>query len=906
MAAHAPGEVAEILLHIETENPSILRDILDAAGKMPVAIAATFAPMACKAINGSARSSLSPGAIDFCVQLANGGEVDAAMELAEVLFLPQLVQGHNGPEHEVRYWYMEGLKKVVPLLASAASGRFLADLCGWLDASIAAKEYYGEHSPSDGSDHWRSAIEEHEQNGTYDFAGNLVGFVRQGFEQAIDKGHIELGAALKILAEHQYQVFTRLRVHLINRFAERDLEMARETMMDSNMFKASQLWLWHEYAMLMRRCFPMLLPDQQATWLRWIDRGQEDEFYWNSRLAGREATDDDRRMWVESWQAIRLHWIAPHLNGERRAFYERMAADWKNLDEYDFHYYPRPAKLGWRSPFSADELAGLNLTDALDKISAWQPSKGQTNAIGEGTEGLATAFGQYVGGNAEELSGQAEVLERRESVPIYIYVRTFIEQMAEAVKAGRKIDLATVLRLCKWVVEQPLAGYGAYMPIDGVLWKLFDKDWQWARYAICRFIRAVCDPTSDGVPRYPLAGNREAIGSLLKSLAEDPAKSHLPEEAAVSNLRVYDDSLTAAVNTPRGIAVEVIIVYARWIADHIVRETEGRKIVPGGFDAMPEVRERLEWQIAPGNASFEAFAVIGAYFGLLHWIDESWVKANAERIFDLIVIEREPKSAYGWAAWNSFLDWGPARANHYQILRPQYVYAVKHLAKAILPPNSGRTPIHHLGEHLVVLYGRGDLNTSSSDDEKLLFDFLQAADSNIRSQTIAFVGSTLGHNKAVPEAIVRRFQKLWEWYWPEFGEKDAVAMPPSGLFGSWFTCEEFPTAWRLKQLEAVVALPQISDLAEQVVERLAKIAETHAEQVGAATRILDRMIRADKEGWRAYAWRESAMKILRLAMRGDDAAREVALRLIDYLGRRGYQEFGRLLRFGGAADDDLG
>ena len=144
--------------------------------------------------------------------------------------------------------------------------------------------------------------------------------------------------------------------------------------------------------------------------------------------------------------------------------------------------------------------------------------------------------------------------------------------------------------------------------------------------------------------------------------------------------------------------MEAIIAYARWIANHIAQNVDGRRIVPAGFDAMPEVRERLEWQIAAENASFEAFSVIGAYLDLLHWIDESWVKANAERIFDLAVIEREPKSAYGWAAWNSFLDWGRARTSDYQILRQQYVYAVKHLAEAVLSPNSGRTPIHHLGE----------------------------------------------------------------------------------------------------------------------------------------------------------------------------------------------------------------
>ena len=39
------------------------------------------------------------------------------------------------------------------------------------------------------------------------------------------------------------------------------------------MFKASKLWLWHEYAMLMRRCFPMLLPDQTSDLARLGRRG---------------------------------------------------------------------------------------------------------------------------------------------------------------------------------------------------------------------------------------------------------------------------------------------------------------------------------------------------------------------------------------------------------------------------------------------------------------------------------------------------------------------------------------------------------------------------------------------------------------------------------------------------------
>lgn len=44
-----------------------------------------------------------------------------------------------------------------------------------------------------------------------------------------------------------------------------------------------------------------------------------------------------------------------------------------------------------------------------------------------------------------------------------------------------------------------------------------------------------------------------------------------------------------------------------------------------------------------------------------------------------------------------------------------------------------------------------------------------------------------------------------------------------------------------------------------------------------------------------YAWRESAEKILKSALQGNDTVRGMAVRLIDDLGRRGYMEFGKLL-----------
>jgi hypothetical protein len=900
MAACAPAEIAEILQGIKTENPAILRDILDAAGKMPIAIAATLVPTVCTAINTGMPEFLFARAVDFCASLASGGQMDGALELAEALFRPRFARGPDDLDPEGEYWYTEGLGKVVPLLATASPGQFLRDLCAWLIAAIAQKRFFGERPPTDGSDHWRPAIEEHSQNSAYDFASNLVGSVRDGFELAVESGNIELRDALRILAGHDYHVFARLRVHLINRFAERDPDLARATMMDLDLFQASQMWLWHEYAMLMHAHFPMLSPEQQSLWLNWVDRGPpKEELYLDTGTLDGVAIDQLRQTWVESWQATRLHWVADYMTGDRRAFYERVAADCEDPETYDFHFYSSSAEVGWRSPISVAELTGLSLADALNKIAEWKPSKGQPNRIGEATQGLAAAFGQYVNASAEVLSTDAEVLERRDPMPIYIFVRTFLHEMADAVKAGRGINLAAVLRLCKWVVEQPISGYGAYIPIDGVFRKLVDTDWQWARDAIAGLIREVCTHISDGSPTYMLSDYEDAILPLLKPLAEEPDKS-LPEGEVVTEARLwtYDDFLTMAINTPRGKAMDAIVAYARWNANQIARTEQGQQFVPGGLSAMPDVRDRLNWHVIPENSSFEAFAVIGAYVGLLHWIDESWVKENVGRIFDLSVVKRDPTVAYGCAAWNSFLIWGHAHAAYYEVLRPQYIYAVENQAKIAPPAKSGRTPIHYLGEHLVLLYGRGNLRTSTFDDEYLLFSFLEAADSGIRSPTIAFVGVTLRQSGAVPEGVIARFTRLWEWYWPKFGEKDIAARPSSGLFGSWFRCEQFPIAWRLAQLEAVVEPPHLPEMADRVVERMAQAVEDNVEHVGVATRVLDRMIRSDKEGWRAYEWRVPAKSILRIAMLGGDPARSTALELIDHLGRRGYHEFGALLRLG--------
>lgn len=330
--------------------------------------------------------------------------------------------------------------------------------------------------------------------------------------------------------------------------------------------------------------------------------------------------------------------------------------------------------------------------------------------------------------------------------------------------------------------------------------------------------------------------------------------------------------------------------YARWVAEHVQEFDGDQEHVTGGFDAMPEVREMLEWQIEAPNRSFEAMSIIGSKIGTLYRIDEQWLAENSDRLFNLPGIEESPPSAHGWAAWNAFLVWMNPHVELYRIFRNQYACAVDQAAIVEIPERSQREPMYRLGEHLVMLYGRGNLGMD--DDDGLVRRFFNNSRPEIRRHAIGYVGQSLGTGDDIPDAVLDRFRALWEMYWSNVGIQDAEDRPEDWLFGTWFASGRFPDQWALEQLEQFVRVVPIPEPDHDVMEQLARCAESH---LAPSVRILDRMVRGDREGWRVDEWSDSVRKILALAMNADQGSRNISTELINYLGRHGYVKFGDLL-----------
>jgi hypothetical protein len=140
---------------------------------------------------------------------------------------------------------------------------------------------------------------------------------------------------------------------------------------------------------------------------------------------------------------------------------------------------------------------------------------------------------------------------------------------------------------------------------------------------------------------------------------------------------------------------------------------------------------------------------------------------------------------------------------------------------------------------------------------------------------------------------VDRFRDLWDYYWSCTGISDAKERRGAWLFGLWFATGQFESSWSLDALGRFIGVAGLPEPDHAVVERLAALIDEHPVKVA---RLLRQIVDADVEGWHVHGWMEDARTILRKALAvGGEAAAE-ARRAIETLGRRGYVDFGKLLK----------
>jgi hypothetical protein len=878
MASAAPEQVAAILETLDTKNWLVVRDMLEAARKLPSRLVRPLVPRLGDAVrsHGLWHHLDTLGAI--VAQLGHDHYTEVAIDLLSRGFGGVLER--DGPGiRQASYPFFEALtESVVPALAPAAPLPLLEVLLRWV-RSAASKEHPSMTDSDDLSYLWRPAIEEHEQNRDHDFAGRIVGVARDVSERAIRDAGFGLSALHDVLWRDGSIVGQRLAIYLIGEFGDREHGLAVSTMLNRALFEDHRVK--HEYALLMARQFALLNPDQQSQWLSWIDAGPS---------ADPSADLTCHADHENYWRFCRLHWVHEHLNGAHRTFYEKMLAEHGIPELADLNVHFGGARfVAEQSPFTVDELEALGFDAAIEKARSWRPQPARCRFESPSIEGFANTLQQFVATDPARFSVEASKLVGL-SAP---FIHAFLRAVIGAVKGNTRVDIANVLSLCHWVLSRPVAERTAPMDEAG---HILHADWQWCRDTIGELVAATCEARTVGRPSYGVE-LREPLWAAIEPLLSDKADSSVVRQRGDMDPRVSDWMLFS-INSPRGKAMTAIWAYADWLAWHLDPERKDHAQFAGTLDQMPEVRSALEEQLTDETAGFTGRAGFGMRLGLLWWLDKDWLARHASVIFDLRALEVEPQRAFGWAAWNTFLFSTQPHVEFYKLLRNQFGYAVAQAACCDQAGDLRDGPFFHLGQHLMTLYGRGDLGpdaaTAWEADQGVIRRLVTQAHVEVRSYAIEFVGISLNDSGGrLPDEVRERFVGLWERYWAQAGSSDARADPNSSVFGWWFCSGAFDPAWSIQQLESFVARCPRAEPDHLIVEHLAATAE--ADPLRAA-KIVDMLVAGDNEGWRIGGWGGDAKKVLAIALKAGGEARRAAEDAIDRLGKRGRNDFGALLK----------
>ncbi|RMG26830.1 MAG: hypothetical protein D6724_00975 [Armatimonadetes bacterium] len=852
VASDAPEAVAAVMMKIpETDNVRVHEDLAHAAAKLPSRLAAQWAEKETAWIRQQEHLYfLLPEALgEVVAHLATSGEPKAALGLAQALLAVSLV-GDSPKQARARFdaWsYAQLLQKRFPDILRHTRLDGLALLFDLLEAALAEE--------SDGGDEdyswiWRPAVEPHAQNlGHGDVRDALVDAIRDGSLQLTSEG-LDPETIVDALLERRRPIFKRIALHVLA--ANPEHQAATEFALNRDNFFDERLW--HEYGQLLAAIFSNLEAEKQSTILAWIENGPV-------REEGENDDQDLRRKRKANWQARRLSGLRGHLPQEWEQRYSEIVAELGEPEHPDFVSYTT-TWTGPTSPKEVHELEAMSAREIASFLKTWEPSGGWHTPE---PEGLGRVLQSVVAKSPGRFVDDLETF--RDVDPTY--ARAIVQGLGDAVKAGRTIEWGPVIEYLDWIATRPRT---EVKKPSGRLDQ--DPHWGWAR-------RAVVSLLSVGFERNAISGSfREPAWRIIDIIADDPDPTREDDEKSTM------DPATRSINTTRGKALHAIVRYALWVRRNLVEADAKAGRSEFDMSTIPEVRTRLEWHLNPSVEPSPAIrAVFGCWFPSLLMLDRSWAEAKVSEIFS------PGAPALRDAAWHAYLAFGPASTEAFRVLRAQYGEYVDRLSGGDDDESGwlGR-PGERLGEHLMVMVGRGVLDWT--DDDTLVQRFFENATTKDAAHAIAFVGRSLrDETSPVPNEVVDRFRRFWEQL------ADTVPTdPPESIhilrpFGWWFASGRFDAEWAFGQLDRVINISGGIEPDFVVMERVADLAGEHPARCLA---VLKALVLRDDRGWGVLGWKDTARIVLQVALAAD-ATRSDAEALIHQIGARGHLEFRDLL-----------
>jgi len=372
MAPTAPRSVAYFATYIPITNPRRLSIAVETAIALPSRDGVMITNHIVVALLSGTGITRTDTLSTLIIRLCEQNQILPAMVLFRIVCELSDEDGTARPSRMDDYRLLQMLDKCAPAIAKVAAKDALNAMLVMLRKAVATKQH-GKSDPLQishtcGDQRLRST----HRIGPYDLAGSLVGPVRNAMESAIQSGSIELKAAMNLLDEQPYLIFKRLRIHILNTFADQEPAVARETLLNRDLFDDHRFK--HEYARFIDNRFNLLNAESRQTILSWIEAGPDlakfRELFASN--IGRIPNDQEEERRIEYWKYEKLWWIRHHLTGSWAATFVEMQKKYGEPQMADLNVRMSGA-FGRESPVDAEELKGKDVNGVVRFLKKWVP-----------------------------------------------------------------------------------------------------------------------------------------------------------------------------------------------------------------------------------------------------------------------------------------------------------------------------------------------------------------------------------------------------------------------------------------------------------------------------------------------------------------------------------------------------
>lgn len=803
VAAHAPSAVADVLMAIPStnNNPVVWDYVAKAASLFPTELVLRVLPHLRGALTMPQSWRFSDSIVDIIAILGEDAR-DEAFQLAT--FLLYVVNADDLPEGDgPRYWsrtdwiflrfgthdHQALLDRLVSALETLDPERTLRFLLSKLHRVQQLAKDLGR-----GLGWWPTSIDASRQPDHDDVVSMVVNAAVHVAGRFSDKGQEEASRVMELVDGYDGELFTRIGYLILSQTGHLLRERVDKALSSEEVRVPG--FLASEIASLLRKQFRNASPDTRREYVAQLEVGANREITKADlqRWYGREPTAEEIDHHVHQDQVRILTFFRGDVPEELHDLAERLGM----LGVTPSHKDQQLAETGsyseagvWigdeTSSVSAEELGKWTADEVVTFLSKGTPSDEPGSPIG-----LQGAFWSY----ARENPGDAvTVLSRVIEVTTHpIVIEGIVNGLGEAVKAGQEVD---------W----PLALTGVLRVIRHVTSPDLDEDQglaQWRR-AVGRSVLFVGDACArDSIP----ADLSSTVWDILKAAAAAPLVWATPDPHRASNV---DAVFVAVLNDASGDIANATISAALW---------DYRSRLPGADDPPEEARQTARiairehllpildgWLLNDGPNAPVPLAVMGQHLPYLQLLVPEWIDAHAADLFEDGF--EDPASR---PAWIAYISRGRLYDTVFRSTRPWYLQAAERVDRwGTVAGHAGgtREVTQCFAKHLIIAVVRG-LLSAEEEDALLETAYRNLLPSDWGHAYWVIFRSWSDSNEPVPETLIERVVRLWEWRISELSESpESTPTIEEAKHLSWlFHTPHIPDADVIRLGQATVRLAQ--------------------------------------------------------------------------------------------------